>query len=154
MRRDSSNVDGARARDGERRIFDFRREVSPRTIAKVPRKRGGGESRRRPYVTAHGSCRYVILFLCLKGPSSSVDALWGTERGPRARGRCSVTHAPLLLHITYLYLENSHVQGGQHATDSQCARVILNPRGSNARGVTGASYEMTAAHNDGERGCV
>ena len=32
-------------------------------------------------------------------------ALWGTNRGPRARGRCSVTHAPSFLRITYLYLE-------------------------------------------------
>jgi len=26
----------------------------------------------------HGSCRYVILFLCLKRPSSLVGVLWGT----------------------------------------------------------------------------
>lgn len=29
----------------------------------------------------------------------------GHGRGPRARGRCSVTHAPSFLRITYLYLE-------------------------------------------------
>lgn len=29
----------------------------------------------------------------------------GHERGPRARGRCSMTHAPSFLRITYLYLE-------------------------------------------------
>lgn len=60
---------------------------------KVPEKHGaeGG----RLYVTAHthGSCRYVILFLCLKRPSSSVGALWGTT-GLWVAGRGGGTTRP------------------------------------------------------------
>jgi len=44
-----------------------------------PRDKHGGLG--RLYVTARGSCRYVIPFLCLKRPSSSVGALWGYGPG-------------------------------------------------------------------------
>lgn len=57
---------------------------------------------RHQTVAAAGTSYFF--FVSEDPPLQSV--LFGVRgRGPRARGRCSVTHAPLLLHITYLYLE-------------------------------------------------
>ncbi|KAG7204317.1 hypothetical protein KM043_002135 [Ampulex compressa] len=41
----------------------------------APRRNGGALRHGR------GSCRHVILFLCLRGPFSSLGALWGTNGG-------------------------------------------------------------------------
>lgn len=68
------------------------------------------EGRGRPYVTTRGSCRYVILFLCLKEPSSSVGALWGTNGG-HAPVADVPWRMPLCFCILRTYTWNSHVQG-------------------------------------------